>query len=319
MSEIFFNERYADFLNAPDETESDALGVLSSLFSQIELARVVNVPGVNVAELLILMAQVEVLFAQYKILKATASELYARYEIEKASFLKNLAASIDQAEPLSSEEAAEMIRIIGVKLLAHRYSLAQLAPAAVIMSIKKSKEFTEAHAQHVRGDLSSYRLVEVTGKENTTRAVATSERMDDHLVETLKTNQDLNVVVVNAPPGSGKTTCLNNLELRLRQEGYEVVQINFDKVIAEFFTLLQKETSLWSKVIAEEFDSSFFNLEQVIKEYYPAEFKNKRVIVLIDTLGYRIDKMNYGLWMIRKLLKSLIEQDRAMVMTIVPQ
>lgn len=319
MSELFFNNRYDELLTSQDEVEGEAVKVLSSLVSQYEQAKLLGTSGTTALELGVLIPEVEALLVKYKILKETAISFYAQYELEKQGFLKNLAASGDPLGLLSDAEFLEMCRIGDIKLLAHRYSLAQLAPAAVIKSIMKGKEFTPESAEHAGRDLSSYRMVDVLDTKRAFKAVATTQRVDDHLLETLRSNQELNTVVVNAPPGSGKTTFLNNLEVLLRLEGWEVVQISFDKVIAEFFALLQKETKEWSSIIADMFDSTLFNLEQIVKEYYPSAFKSKRVVVLTDIPGYRIDKMNYGLGMIRTSLRPLIEEDKALVLTIVSQ
>jgi nucleoside-triphosphatase THEP1 len=206
-----------------------------------------------------------------------------------------------------------------IKLIAHRLSLAMLAPGAVISAIEKTVHpVTDYRLEESRHALSSYLRVKEDRSKDGTMVSATEERADDQILSELKANPQKNILVVKGPPGSGKTTLMNNLEVEMREQGWVVIRINFDDVIPRFFRKEEKQTKEWSEKTAEEFDKSFFDLNQVVAEYYPHAFKDKRFIVMIDTLGYNIDDMLYGLGLV-KLLKTAINEGNALVVSVIAQ
>lgn len=316
MSEILTNDRYQDFLDPNDDTEGEALGVLSSLSTQLQMAEIVGMPQVAVTDIRNSIEEVEALVAKYKIIRASSKEVYQRYELEKEALFKQL--EENHSEELSDEEKQKINKVLQLKMLAHRQSLTSLAPSALIKSIAKSKLHVQAWRSEVETQLSSYFAVKVEGK-HTPKVEPTTQKISYEVIKKLKRNVQSNTLVVNGPPGSGKTTFMDNLELQLRLEGWEVVQINFDKVISTYFEREKKETKEWTKLTGTQLDQSFSDLEREITKYYPASYQGKRVIVLIDTLGYHIDQMKYGLWLISKFLRSEINHNRALVLTVVPQ
>lgn len=250
--------------------------------------------------------EVNTLLAKYTILKATAVDLYKRYQVEKPK----LALSKAESQPVRQ-----------LKKTAHETALAALAPGAVITAIEKREQFiTQTGLEEAYKNLSRYfRVREVSSRSEATITV-TTELVAEQIVERLKANTKTNTVVVTAPPGSGKTTFMNNMDVLLRNEGWVVVQINFDKIIGAFFAKEGKPTKDWSGKTAEEFDHSFFDLEKIVARYYPEAYKaqGKRFIVMIDTLGYSIDEMLYGLELIQ-LLRSSIDSGEALVVSIIAQ
>lgn len=320
--EILFDPRNEELLRVTDDTEQDAatsLAIISQLLHSNALAAI---SPETAAKFQVFYLEIINLLIAYKLQKITTNDLYTKYEQRREAFLATIFqydAEQVEDDALSPEEIDQVRETIRIKLEAHRIAVDSLAPGAVLRSIKKSLEFDQNMIAHAQQQLSSYRRVDVVHSRQELRITATTDKVATQLIEKLVANPEITTVVVNAPPGSGKTIFMDSMEVLIRAQGWEVVQINFDKVIAKFFEREKKETKSWSSLTAEEFDNSFFDLQQLIKQHYPQAYQDKRIIVMIDTLGYNIDQMLYGLWLIGRRLKEDINEGKALVMTLIAQ
>lgn len=289
-----------------DEVISSADGVLShiQMLRNLAGAGLINLSPEEEVRLLELEGTLTWLKAEYGGLNEDAIGLYTQYEEAKKKR--------DIKESVTLQEYLETVRI---KHRAHRKKLDSLAPGSVIEAIDRNeKPLTESSEALSREILASYLQI----VENGQNFEATTIPVADQIIAWLKEHINCKTIIAQGPPGNGKTTFLDSLEILLRKEGWIVVQINFDKIIRTFFEKQGKPTKDWGSITAEMLDRSFIELEKEVTKYYPENYKSKRVLVIMDTLGYNIDQMLYGLRLL-KLMKPAIEQNSALVLTVVAQ
>lgn len=247
----------------------------------------------------------------YYKLKDDATAFYQKYLEYKDTKTESPTLNIDQGVKHRRE-------MRNLRLLVHYNEMSALAIASVFRAVESfEKGVSVEQVESARTNLQSYFKVTKETDGRNLKIELLDQQIFPEIVETIKNNPQLKLIIISGPPGSGKTRAIKSLATLIENEGIIAIEEEFDQIIASFFKLEEAPTAEWKAQTAREFDKRFNDVQLMIEAHFPRLYKDeeKRYVILIDTLGYQANDMMYGLFLINNL-RSAINMGKGLVVSI---